>query len=80
MSATNSTVLVSPLQRALLEERIKQHREEVDRLRAEFGDPEQALNRFVLEHFSLEAFLPDEPGTGQSDVFGWEDIDESDGW
>ena len=80
MSATNSTVLASQAQRAILDERIKQHREEVDRLRAEFGDPEQALDAFVLKHFDLRAFLPDEPDTGRSNEFAWEDSDDSDGW
>jgi hypothetical protein len=38
-----------------LQRRIAEHREEVARLRAKFGDPTEALARFVRETFSAEA-------------------------
>ena len=34
---------------------IEEHRAEVARLRAEFGDPEEALSAFVREHFDPDA-------------------------
>ena len=36
---------------------IEEHRAEVARLRAEFGDPEEALSAFVREHFDPDALV-----------------------
>lgn len=55
-------------------EQIKRHKEEVARLRAEIGDPAEALDAFVREHFTLEAFLPD----GERAI--WEMDDDEDDW
>lgn len=38
---------------------LKEHKEEVARLREKFGDPAAALDRFILEHFELEDLLPE---------------------
>ena len=65
---------------AWLEERIKQHKEEVARLREQFGDPEEALFQFVREHFSPEAFVPDDQPLRDSNGMTWEEDDDSDAW
>lgn len=54
-----STTAPTPaeLKRAWLEERIKQHKAEVARWRAEHGDQDEALNRWVQENFTREALL-----------------------
>jgi hypothetical protein len=56
------------------EQHLKAHKEEVARLRAEIGDPAQALDRFIVENFSLEALLP----YGERAV--WEEDDDRDDW
>lgn len=56
------------------EQRIKEHKEEVARLREEFGDPAEALDRFVRATFDLRAFFPDPPSTAEP----WELWDEDD--
>jgi hypothetical protein len=38
-------------------ELIEAHRANVPRLRAEFGDPEEALSAFVREHFDRDALM-----------------------
>ena len=38
-----------------LQRRIAEHRAEVARLRAELGDPEEALSAFVREHLDRDA-------------------------
>lgn len=45
-------------QQARMKERVKQHKAEVARLREELGDPELALSQFVVEHFELQAMMP----------------------
>jgi hypothetical protein len=65
-------------QRAWLDARIRRHREEVERLRAELGDPEQALNDFVLERFDWRVFAPTDELASDNDL-GWDD-DDSDAW
>ena len=64
-------------QAAWLEKRLKEHRAQVAQLRNRFGDPEEALSKFIRERFELEALMPkdrtvDEPeATTQAD----DDID-----
>ena len=38
-----------------LARRLREHREEVARLRARYGDPGEALTAFMREHFSEQA-------------------------
>jgi hypothetical protein len=45
----------SPTVSPQLQRRIAAHRAEAARLRAELGDPSEALSRFVQETFSAEA-------------------------
>jgi hypothetical protein len=67
-------------QAAWLEQRIKEHREEVERLREQIGDPEEALSRFVRDRFEGQALVPDGwPRSGVSTV-PWEADDDSDAW
>jgi hypothetical protein len=59
-----------------LAQRIQAHKEEATLLRAEFGDPQQALFQFLCERFETPALITDEraePGAGGS---LWEDADE----
>lgn len=63
-----------------LQERIKRHKEEVARLRAEIGDPAKALNELILRTFDREAIIADEPPGGRPDALGWEDDDDLDAW
>jgi hypothetical protein len=48
---------LAELQRAKLEERIKEHKKEVARLREIYGDPKEALDQWAREHFTLEDWL-----------------------
>ncbi|MDQ3693001.1 MAG: hypothetical protein M3464_05165 [Chloroflexota bacterium] len=50
----------SPALAALREQRLREHKEEVARLREEFGDPAEALAQFMRERFNIEALLPDD--------------------
>ena len=52
----NSSTKTEMTQVERVAEQIKQHKEEVARLREELGDPMEALSTFVREHFSYEAF------------------------
>ena len=67
-----------PTPRMQLDERVKQHRVEVERLRAEFGDPDQALTDFVLQRFNSRVLESSESETESPDRHAW-DIDDSDG-
>jgi hypothetical protein len=72
-----------PTQAARLEQMIREHKEEVARLREEFGDPAEALDKFILERFSIEAFLPDDwsPGDEFRPIWEWrEEDDDSGAW
>lgn len=71
-AATHPTPAVSER----MERRIAEHKAEVARLRAELGDPREALSAFVRSHFSLEAFLPDDPSRTDARTT-WQD-DEAD--
>ena len=68
-----------PTPRMQLDEQIKQHRVEVERLRAELGDPDQALTDFVLQRFDSRVLEMSESETESPDRHAW-DIDDSDGW
>ena len=68
MSAQSTATEVTQAER--LELRIKEHKEEVARLREELGNPAEALSAFAREHFSLEAFFPD----GERAI--WEEDDD----
>ncbi len=57
-----------------LERRIEEHKAEVARLRAEIGDPREALSAFVRAHFTLEAFLPDDQDDRPPGSSFWHDI------
>lgn len=57
-------------QAARREQHLKEHKEEVARLREKYGDPAAALDKFILENFSLEALLPD------GDRAIWEEDDD----
>lgn len=72
MSAQSTTTPATQAER--LAQRIKEHKEEVARLREEFGDPAEALDRFVRDTFTLRAFFPDPPSTAEP----WEPWDEDD--
>ncbi len=67
----------TPTQAERREQRIRRHKEEVVRLREEFGDPREALFRFIVERFEPEALVPDDHlrPTGL-----WEDNDDLNGW
>ena len=53
-----STVATAPPSQAeRLAQRIKEHKEEVARLRAEIGDPAEALDTFIRERFDIQAIF-----------------------
>lgn len=59
-----------------LAQRIQEHKKEAARLRAELGDPQQPLFRFISERVEAPALVPEdrtEPGAGAG---LWEDTDE----
>ncbi len=70
----------TPAQAARLEQRIKEHRAEVERLREETGDPDAALSAFVRERFERQALVPDDAPARDVSGFPWEDDDDSDAW
>lgn len=59
MPAQSTATAVTQAER--LAQLIKEHKEEVARLRAEIGDPAEALDKFVRDTFDLESFFPDPP-------------------
>jgi len=59
-SSMASPPTASPTHSAWLEQRLREHKEEVARLREEFGDPAEALAQFMRERFDIEALLPDD--------------------
>lgn len=70
---TNSMPVVSER----LERRIKEHKAEVARLRAELGDPQEAFSAFVRSHFTLEALLSDDPSSTNARTTWWDDEDDN---
>ncbi len=56
--ATSESVTQSA-QAKRLERRLERHREEVARLRAEFGNPQEALFAFTRDHFDFFSFFSD---------------------
>lgn len=77
MTASPTT---SPALAALREQRLREHKEEVARLREEFGDPAEALDKFMLERFTIEALLPDDWSSGSGPRAFWEEDDDADDW
>lgn len=74
---TRSTTPSTHVER--IEGLIKKHKEEVARWRLEFGDPEEALSKFVKDRFVLEALIPDDQSDSDDLLTEWED-DDSDAW
>ena len=74
MTMTVQSIAPADAQAARREQHIKEHKEEVARLREKFGDPAAALDKFILENFSLEALLPD----GERPI--WEEDDDRGAW
>jgi hypothetical protein len=59
----------------LLQQRLREHKKEVERLREEYGNPQEALGRLLREFLDADAFAPMRPSTnGQFEVT----IDEED--
>lgn len=72
---TSTVRAALPTQAERVAERIRAHKEEVARLRERIGDPQEALSRFVTEHFEVRALIPDEqPGEGGGNGL-WDDDD-----
>ena len=61
-----------------VEQRLRSHQEEVVRLRAQIGNPQAALFRFVLERFAVQALVPDDRRGEVPSRTLWEDDDELD--
>lgn len=78
MASTVAAALPSQVER--LEQRIRAHKDEVARLRALIGDPQEALFAFVVERFEVQALVPDErPGQpAHGSTGGLWDEDEDD--
>jgi hypothetical protein len=58
---------------ALLEQRLREHQEEVARLREEFGDPQLALFAFTRDRLDRDSLLESARQTGD-----WQAIDQDD--
>jgi len=78
VASTVSTVPAS--QAARIERLIAEHKVEVERLRQQFGDPQEALSRFVTDRFEVQALVPDDRPAGHEDRAIWEDDDDLDAW
>jgi hypothetical protein len=62
-------------------EQIRSHKEEVARLREQLGDPQEALSRFIVERFEVQALVPAERLQQDSRITVLEeDDDELDAW
>ena len=59
-----------------LKQRLEQHKEEVTRLREEFGDPQASLFRFITERFEVQALVPDDLPRQAARRTEWEDDDD----
>jgi hypothetical protein len=68
----------APPRNERLERRIEEHKAEVARLRAELGDPREALFAFVRSHFTFEDFLPEDGETHQGASSFWHDDADQD--
>lgn len=79
MVSTNARPATPSTHNERLEQRIKEHREEVARLRQQFGDPGEAWSKFIRERFDFPALIPAQPHIGDSKTFWWEE-DDSDAW
>lgn len=49
--------VAKPPEPTAIERRLQEHQAEVARLRAEFGDPAEALDAFIRENFTREAVI-----------------------
>jgi predicted nucleic acid-binding Zn-ribbon protein len=78
MAMASTVPATLPSQAERLEERIRAHKEEVARLRERIGDPEEALSRFVTEHFEVQALVPDERSGQARGTALWDDEDDLD--
>jgi hypothetical protein len=78
MSSTAPTKTLEQARR--LERRIREHQEEVARLRAEMGDPQEALFRFMTERFEMQAFVPADCRDQRPDSALWEEDDDLNAW
>lgn len=63
-----------------LQQRLEAHKEEVARLREEFGDPAASLDKLILEVFDVTAFLPEERTRPDEPRPIWEEDDDSSAW
>lgn len=63
----------------LLKQRLREHQEEVARLREEFGDPQLALFAFVRDRLDRESLLESARETGDRQIIDQDD-DDLDAW
>ena len=49
--------VAKPPEPTAIERRLQEHQAEIARLRAEFGDPAEALDAFIRETFNREAII-----------------------
>lgn len=63
-----------------LQERIRLHKEEMARLRAQVVDPQDALFRFIEERFDIQALVQDERPRQSMGETLWEDDDDLNAW
>jgi hypothetical protein len=77
-TSMTSTTPTTPSRTERVEQRLRSHQEEVARLRAQIGDPQAALFRFVVERFDVQALVPDDQRGQEPSRTLWEDDDELD--
>ena len=65
---------------ALLKQRLREHQEEVARLREVFGDPQQALFAFTRDRLDRESLLESARQTGDWEMIDQDDDDDLDAW
>jgi len=61
------------------DQRLQAHKEEVTRLREQFGDPQEALFFFIRDKFELQSFFPG-PRKRSRRRLDWDDDDNLDAW
>jgi hypothetical protein len=76
MALSQSTKRLEPEES--LEQRLRAHREEVARLREEFGDPQVALFAFTRDRLDRESLLEGVRPNGDSQATDWDDDDDLD--
>ncbi len=62
-----------------LQERLREHKDQVTELRAELGDPAQALSKFMRDRFEWQAIAPTD-GPDINGVLEVPDDDDPDAW